>query len=86
MIDKYYNYDSKISVPTDYCLIGCVFYIVEYEQGAFKLDEEKRNLIQCNIIKYGGLLVNEYNLKVTHVICESNSNKIVQRVSSCLLI
>ena len=68
-------------MPTDLCLIGCVFYLVEYEQGVFKLNDSKRKSIESNIVKYGGYLVNSYDSKVTHVICESFSNQLVQRVS-----
>lgn len=81
VIDKYYNYDSKLNVPTDLCLIGCVFYLVEYDQGVFKLDETKRKLIESNIVENGGLLATDYSNKITHVICESFSNQQVQRVS-----
>lgn len=80
MVERYHNYDSKVTVPSDICLIGCVFYIVEYEEGIFKLDETKRSSIESNITRYGGRLVNEYSAKVTHVICESASNSLVQRV------
>lgn len=81
VVEKYFNFDPKLSIPADICLIGCVFYLVEYDQGMFKMDDEKRKSVECNIVKYGGQLINEYNSKVTHVICESFSNSIVQRVS-----
>lgn len=85
MVERYHNYDSKVNVPSDFCLVGCVFYIVEYEEGIFKLDDAKRSSIESNITKYGGALVSEYSPKVTHVICESASNPLVQRVGFVLI-
>ena len=81
MVERYHNYDSKLNVPSDFCLIGCVFYIVEYDEGIFRLDETKRRSIESQITRYGGQLASEYSAKVTHVICESSSNPLVQRVS-----
>lgn len=58
-----------------------MFYLVEYEDGLLKLDDDKRKSVERNILKHGGQLINEYSSKVTHVICESYSNQLVQRVS-----
>lgn len=66
------------AVSPDTCLLGCVFLILEYDRTYPSQLQEWRTVISEN----GGEEEMAYSPRVTHVLCETQRNILVQQVGS----
>lgn len=57
------------------CLLGCIFFIVEYDESVGSQLNNWRKIIR----DYGGEEDPVYGLRVTHVLCETQTNPRVKQ-------
>ncbi|VDP17604.1 unnamed protein product [Soboliphyme baturini] len=74
---KFYGHDPNLNVPSDYCLVGCVFLIVDYDRT---LDQKEVSEWRIVIAQHGGDVETLYSNKCTHIVCESLRHPVVQQV------
>ncbi|ELU01586.1 hypothetical protein CAPTEDRAFT_224833 [Capitella teleta] len=66
-VPMYYGHDPSETVPEDLCLLGCVFYITDYQ----KLVDSPQFEAWVKVIKEnGGQVDDSYSNRVTHLLCE----------------
>lgn len=72
---QFYGHNPNLKLPPDLFLLGCHFLIVEYDE-TFKeeLPEWKHS-----IKNHGGEIESCYNVRVTHVLCETQKHGIVMQ-------
>lgn len=77
--DRYFGHESKVQLPVDLCLLGCVFYLIEHETGPLKINDQMLQTLLKNVIKMGGQFQRAYGPAVTHILCETQQNALVQK-------
>jgi PAX-interacting protein 1 len=71
----YYGHDSGEHVPDDVCLLGCVFYIGDYQKC---LDPLTLDIWKQVISSHGGQVDDSYSNRITHVLCEHQKSDVFQ--------
>lgn len=72
---QFYGHNPNLKLPPELFLVGCIFYIVEYnESHASELPEWKK-LIQ----RHGGEVETVYCPRVTHVLCRTQRHGVVMQ-------
>ena len=72
--------NSSISVPPDLCLLGCIFFICDYQDDSEQkqyCDDWKKVIRQ-----FGGEVEDSYHpavTRITHVLCKSQDSAICQQ-------
>lgn len=69
----FYGHDASETVPSDMCLLGCIFYMADYQK---LLDPEMLKVWTTVIEEHGGLVDPSYSNRVTHVLCEHQSSDV----------
>ncbi|XP_064634696.1 PAX-interacting protein 1-like [Lineus longissimus] len=71
----YYGHEPSETVPPDLCLLGCVFYITDYQKY---LDNKQIETWQMVIEQHGGQVDQAYSNRITHLLCENQRSDIFQ--------
>ena len=67
-------------MPADFCLLGCVFFIGDYQKSPESADDVP---IWTRVIEqHGGEVVDNYSNRVTHLMCQSQRSEVYQMVRS----
>uniref|UniRef100_A0A131Z066 PAX-interacting protein 1 n=1 Tax=Rhipicephalus appendiculatus TaxID=34631 RepID=A0A131Z066_RHIAP len=72
----FYGHDPRTQVPTEMCLVGCVFCIVDYDRLYDSSEILKWKKV---IMQRGGEVEEVYSPRCTHVICETQRSAVVQQ-------
>lgn len=67
-----------ITVPEDLCLLGCVFFITDYQRY---LSSEQITTWKKVIAQHGGQVDDSYSNRVTHLLCETQQSDVFVMVS-----
>ena len=72
----FYGHDpnSVGKLPPEYCLLGCIFYIVDYPE-----DKEQKMYVKDwkkVIRQYGGEVEDAYHQRITHLMCQNQDSAI----------
>ncbi|KAK3581462.1 hypothetical protein CHS0354_031786 [Potamilus streckersoni] len=71
----YCGHDQSDSVPPDICLLGCVFYITDYQKI---VGPEQIAIWKQVIEQYGGQVDQSYSNRVTHLLCANQHSDVFQ--------
>eukprot|EP00094_Tigriopus_californicus_P005485 TCALIF_05287-PA protein Name:"Similar to PAXIP1 PAX-interacting protein 1 (Homo sapiens)" AED:0.10 eAED:0.10 QI:0/0.6/0.5/1/1/1/6/134/1359 len=74
---QFHGHDPNTRLPPDLCLLGCIFYIIDYTE-----DPDKAKYVPDwkKVIKqFGGEVEEEYHPRLTHILCMTQDNPIVQQ-------
>lgn len=71
----YYAHDPAEHVPEDVCLLGCVFYITDYQKTLEPAELESWRQV---IAQRGGQVDDSYSNRITHVLCEHQRSDVFQ--------
>ena len=71
----YYGHDPCEHVPEDVCLLGCIFYIADYQKY---LEHTTLDVWRQVICHYGGQVDDSYSNRITHVLCEHQKSDVFQ--------
>lgn len=65
---------SSVSVPPDLCLLGCIFYICDYQDDpeTSQFCETWKKVIR----QYGGEVEEAYDPRITHLMCKNQDSSI----------
>ena len=69
----YYGHDPKENVPPNFCLLGCVFCVVDYHNI---LGADEVNAWKSVIEQHGGQVELSYCNRVTHVLCANQNSDV----------
>ncbi|XP_013410668.1 PAX-interacting protein 1 [Lingula anatina] len=69
----YYGHDGSERVPEDMCLLGCVFYIADYNKY---MEQEQLDVWKKAISQHGGQVDTSYSNRVTHLLCEHQESDV----------
>ncbi|KAL1400707.1 hypothetical protein pipiens_007212 [Culex pipiens pipiens] len=72
----FYGHNPNLKLHPELFLLGCTFYIIEYDESPFKNDVEDWKTI---IRKHGGDIEQCYSPKVTHVLCRTQRHGVVMQ-------
>lgn len=72
---QFYGHNPNLKLPPDLFLLGCIFYIVEYDEIYEKVLPQWKQLIQ----RHGGEIENMYGPRVTHVLCRTQRHGVVMQ-------
>ncbi|KAH6934006.1 hypothetical protein HPB50_019399 [Hyalomma asiaticum] len=72
----FYGHDPRTQVPTEMCLVGCVFCIVDYDRVYEPSEILKWKKV---IMQRGGEVEEIYSPRCTHVICDTQRSTVVQQ-------
>ncbi|KAL3253170.1 hypothetical protein MRX96_054638 [Rhipicephalus microplus] len=72
----FYGHDPRTQVPTEMCLMGCVFCIVDYDH---LFDSSEILKWKKVIMRRGGEVEEVYSPRCTHVVCSTQRSTIVQQ-------
>ncbi|ESO82379.1 hypothetical protein LOTGIDRAFT_170001, partial [Lottia gigantea] len=72
----YYGHDPSENIAPDMCLIGCVFYIHDYQS---LLGENEIKTWKEVISQHGGEVEDTYTSRVTHVLCSNQKSEIFHK-------
>lgn len=72
---QFYGHNPNLKLPPKLFLLGCIFYIVEYDETYEKSLPKWKQLIQ----KHGGEIENVYCPRVTHVLCRTQRHGVVMQ-------
>lgn len=72
---QFYGHNPNLKLPADLFLLGCTFFIVEYEE---LVEKEIPGWMQL-IRKHGGEIENFYCPRVTHVLCRTQRHGVVMQ-------
>lgn len=72
---QFYGHNPNLKLPPELFLLGCIFYIVEYDETHEKVLPQWKQLIQ----RYGGEIENLYCPRVTHVLCRTQRHGVVMQ-------
>lgn len=72
---QYYGHNPNLKLPSELFLLGCNFYIVEYDETHPKELPDWKEIIR----KHGGEIENSYCAKVTHVLCCTQRHGVVMQ-------
>lgn len=70
---QYWGHEPSDNVPSDMCLLGCIFYINDYPKT---LGMEQMAIWKKVIEQHGGQVDPSYSNRVTHVICAKQSSDV----------
>ncbi|XP_041365559.1 PAX-interacting protein 1-like [Gigantopelta aegis] len=72
-IPQYWGHDPSDSVPPDMCLLGCVFFVTDYQKilGQEEIDTWKQVIEQ-----HGGQVDVSYSSRVTHILCANQQSDV----------
>uniref|UniRef100_A0A8D8J950 PAX-interacting protein 1 n=1 Tax=Culex pipiens TaxID=7175 RepID=A0A8D8J950_CULPI len=73
---QFYGHNPNLKLHPELFLLGCTFYIIEYDESPFKNDVEDWKTI---IRKHGGDIEQCYSPKVTHVLCRTQRHGVVMQ-------
>ncbi|UYV61255.1 PAXIP1 [Cordylochernes scorpioides] len=78
------DYVVGVPVPAEFCLLGCVFHIVEYDRtkSPEEIEEWKKSVaLDCTVgqcvERVGGEVEATYSARCTHVVCETQRHPVV---------
>ncbi|KAK2181918.1 hypothetical protein NP493_376g01031 [Ridgeia piscesae] len=71
----YFAHDPTETIPSDLCLLGCVFYIADYQKY---LESSLLNTWKQVVEQHGGHIDESYSNRVTHVLCEHQKSDVFQ--------
>ena len=74
------NFYMLHTVPEDLCLLGCVFFITDYQRY---LSSEQIMTWKKVIAQHGGQVDDSYSNRVTHLLCETQQSDVFVMVSDC---
>lgn len=74
-VRMHYGHDPSEHIPEDACLLGCVFYIADYQKY---LDAPTIDTWKQVISQYGGQVDESYSNRITHVLCEHQKSDVFQ--------
>ncbi len=69
----------SISVPEDLCLLGCVFFVTDYQRY---LSPGQMSTWRRVIEQHGGQVDDSYSNRVTHLMCETQHSDVFVMVSA----
>lgn len=72
---QFYGHNPNLKLPADLFLLGCIFYIVEYDETNESEVPEWKKLIQL----HGGEVETLYCPRVTHVLCRTQRHGVVMQ-------
>lgn len=72
---QFYGHNPNLKLPADLFLLGCTFFIVEYDDSAENSVSSWMQLIR----KHGGEIENFYCPRVTHVLCRTQRHGVVMQ-------
>ncbi|GAB0097831.1 PAX-interacting protein 1 [Sergentomyia squamirostris] len=72
---QFYGHNPNLKLPPDLFLLGCTFFVVEYDETNKTELPGWRELIQ----KHGGEIEGFYCQKVTHVLCRTQRHGVVMQ-------
>ncbi|XP_059608090.1 PAX-interacting protein 1 [Phlebotomus argentipes] len=72
---QFYGHNPNLKLPPDLFLLGCTFFVVEYDETNKAELPAWRELIQ----KHGGEIESFYCQKVTHVLCRTQRHGVVMQ-------
>lgn len=70
---QYWGHDPSDNVPSDMCLLGCIFYVNDYPKT---LGMEQMAIWKKVIEQHGGQVDPSYSNRVTHVICANQKSDV----------
>lgn len=72
---QFHGHDPNTRLPPDLCLLGCIFYIIDYTEDP---DMAKYVPDWKKVIKqFGGEVEDEYHPRLTHILCMNQDNPII---------
>lgn len=72
---QFYGHNPNLKLPPELFLLGCIFFIVEYDESHEKDLSEWKTLIR----QHGGEIENVYCPRVTHVLCRTQRHGVVMQ-------
>lgn len=72
---QFYGHNPNLKLPPNLFLLGCIFYIVEYDESNASDISEWKELIQ----HHGGEVETVYGSRVTHVLCRTQRHGVVMQ-------
>lgn len=72
---QFYGHNPNLKLPPELFLLGCIFYIVEYDETHEKVLPQWKQLIQ----RHGGEIENVYCPRITHVLCRTQRHGVVMQ-------
>lgn len=72
---QFYGHNPNLKLPPNLFLLGCIFYIVEYDESHVNEIPEWKKLIQ----HHGGEVETVYCPRVTHVLCRTQRHGVVMQ-------
>lgn len=72
---QFYGHNPNLKLPAELFLLGCNFFIVEYDESNADELTDWKTLIQ----KHGGEIEACYSLRVTHVLCRTQRHGVVMQ-------
>lgn len=72
---QFYGHNPNLKLPADLFLVGCTFYIVEYDET----DGDELPIWLDTIRQFGGDIERVYCPRVTHVICRTQRHGVVMQ-------
>lgn len=72
---QFYGHNPNLKLPPELFLLGCIFYIVEYDESNASDISEWKKLIQ----HHGGEVETVYCPRVTHVLCRTQRHGVVMQ-------
>lgn len=73
---RLFGHEPRVEIPESKCLAGCIFFIVDYQD----VDPEIYEHAPQKIKMFGGEVEDTYSDRVTHVLCDTQSNSFVLKV------
>lgn len=72
---QFYGHNPNLKLPPELFLLGCIFFIVEYEESDEKDVPQWKHLIR----RHGGEIETLYVPRVTHVLCRTQRHGVVMQ-------
>ncbi|XP_049318037.1 PAX-interacting protein 1-like [Bactrocera dorsalis] len=72
---QFYGHNPNLKLPPDLFLVGCTFYIVEYDET----DADELPIWMETIRQFGGDIERVYCQRVTHVLCRTQRHGVVMQ-------
>ncbi|XP_046580805.1 PAX-interacting protein 1-like [Haliotis rubra] len=75
VLPQFWGHDPADNIPPDMCLLGCVFYVTDYQAI---LGQEEINTWKQVIEQYGGQVDSSYSSRITHLLCATQFSDVFQ--------
>lgn len=72
---QFYGHNPNLKLPPELFLLGCIFYIVEYDETNEKELPHWKELIR----RHGGEIESVFSPRVTHVLCKTQRHGVVMQ-------